>query len=262
MPSPTTARGLLGIFLRGADPPATDQPTTTLHVRLPKSLSLQAISTDRAVGRGPWGGTNGRRIPRDGEGGSAKAGGSKGRTSGKHGVETRTTEMAVMTVTTALESGRRGRHDQVSSDGAGGEYRAWGGAKGESAEKSAGWSGEESDGTATDEGATTTEGAGWDVQPRTATAGGTRRSGADRRLDDAIAGRGNSRKASSAATDEAGAQSQHGARPVQRGRAVGWWENLASKSSGVQGDYGGRVASGVAHDSSVVGDEEGASMPR
>ena len=52
MLSPTTARGLLGHFLRGADPPATDQCVSPTPVRLPTSSSLQAISAAGAGGRG------------------------------------------------------------------------------------------------------------------------------------------------------------------------------------------------------------------
>ena len=44
MPSPKMARGLLGIFPRGADPPATAQRATTPPVQSPTSLYLQAIS--------------------------------------------------------------------------------------------------------------------------------------------------------------------------------------------------------------------------
>ena len=43
LPSPTTMRGLLGHFPRGADPPANNQRATTPPVRLPTSLSLRAI---------------------------------------------------------------------------------------------------------------------------------------------------------------------------------------------------------------------------
>ena len=43
MPSLTTKRGLLGHFLQGADPPATDQHATTPPVRFPASSSLRVI---------------------------------------------------------------------------------------------------------------------------------------------------------------------------------------------------------------------------
>ena len=48
MPSPTTTRGLMGIFPQGADPPATNPRSTTPPVRSPKSLSIRAISAARA----------------------------------------------------------------------------------------------------------------------------------------------------------------------------------------------------------------------
>ena len=56
MPSPTTMRGLLGIFPRGADPRATNPRTTTLPVQSPTSSSLRAISVARAGGRSTRGG--------------------------------------------------------------------------------------------------------------------------------------------------------------------------------------------------------------
>ena len=102
----------------------------------------------------------------------------EGRKSGEPGAETRTTGTLAMTATatttarTAHASRRRGKHDQVSSNGEREEYRARGGAEGESADKSAGWSGEDSDGAATDEDATTVEGEGMDGEPQTATSGG------------------------------------------------------------------------------------------
>ena len=165
--------------------------------------------------------------------------------------------MAAMTEMMAQASRRRGRHDQVSSGRAGGGYGARGGSKGENTDEITVWSGEEYDGMATDEGATTAEGVGWDGEPWTATAGTTRRSGTNGCSDDAMAGGGKSGKASSTAANKAGASGRHGARPVKRGRVAGWRENSASKSLGVRGDDRGREVSGVAHDTSVVGYEEG-----
>ena len=43
MPSPTTARGLLGDFLSGADLPATNPRASPPPVRLPTSSSLRKI---------------------------------------------------------------------------------------------------------------------------------------------------------------------------------------------------------------------------
>ena len=62
MPSPTTARDLLGHFPRGADPPTTDQSATTPPARLPTSLSLRVISAAGAEGRGARGGASGARA--------------------------------------------------------------------------------------------------------------------------------------------------------------------------------------------------------
>ena len=82
MPSPTTVRGLLGNFPRGADPTANDPHATTPPVRSPKSLSLREISAAGAGGRSAGGGASGRRSPmevgRGGEGGEAESEGWSG----------------------------------------------------------------------------------------------------------------------------------------------------------------------------------------
>ena len=64
MPSPTTARGLLGLFPYGVDPPAINQRATTPPVRLPTSSSLRVISAARARGRGVWAVASGRKSRR------------------------------------------------------------------------------------------------------------------------------------------------------------------------------------------------------
>ena len=77
MLSPTTERGLLRHFPRGADPPANDPRATNPPVRSPTSLSLRAISAAGAGGWRAWGGASGRRAPREvgrgREGGEAKS---------------------------------------------------------------------------------------------------------------------------------------------------------------------------------------------
>ena len=134
MPSPTTARGLLGHFPCGMYPPATDQRAPTPLVQSPKSSSLQSISAARAEGRGVWVGEIGRRSPRDDRGGGgAGAGGRKmegeGRTRGEPGSETRTTTAATTTAATTYQA-RVGRgqdhHHQVRNAGAGGGVRRGG----------------------------------------------------------------------------------------------------------------------------------------
>ena len=65
MPSPTTTRGLLGHFPRGADPPANDRRATTSPVQSPTSSSLRAISAAEAGGRGAWARESGRRATRE-----------------------------------------------------------------------------------------------------------------------------------------------------------------------------------------------------
>ena len=100
------------------------------------------------------------------------------------------TAMRAATVTMATTdqvSRRRGQVHQVRSVGTGEKFCKRGGSEGESADESARWIGTDSDGTATDEYAMTVEGAGWDGEPRTATAGGVLESGADRRSGDAMA---------------------------------------------------------------------------
>ena len=73
MPSPKTTRGLLGLFSRGADPPANDPRATTLLVLLLTYSSIQEISAARA---GVWsarGGASSRRVPQE-EGRTRKGG--------------------------------------------------------------------------------------------------------------------------------------------------------------------------------------------
>ena len=67
--------GLLGLFLRGTDPPATNQRATTLPALLLKSLSLWAKSAAGAGGKGVQGGASGRKGLREEGGRSAGEGG-------------------------------------------------------------------------------------------------------------------------------------------------------------------------------------------
>ena len=60
------------------------------------------------------------------------------------------------------------------------------------------------EGLATEEEAETAEGAGWDSETRTAMEGGIQESGAGGISQDAVAGRGDTRKTTSVAADEAG----------------------------------------------------------
>ena len=68
MPSPTTARGLIGIFPRGADSHATDQHSTTRLVQSSTYSFLRAILAARSGGRGTRGVASSRKGPRDGAG--------------------------------------------------------------------------------------------------------------------------------------------------------------------------------------------------
>ena len=78
MPSPTTTRGLLVHFPRGADLPANNQCATTPPVRFPKTSSLRAISAAGAGGRGTWAGASGRRATREMGRGGVRGYDSKG----------------------------------------------------------------------------------------------------------------------------------------------------------------------------------------
>ena len=59
MPSPILARGLLGHFLRGAEPPTVVQSASPLTVRSPTFLSLRIISAAGARGGGARGSAGG-----------------------------------------------------------------------------------------------------------------------------------------------------------------------------------------------------------
>ena len=206
MPSPTTARGMLGHFPRGADPPATDQHASLPPVQYPTSLSLRAISVAGAGGRGVRGGASGCRIPRDGRGGGRGAGGGgQGRRRGNE-----------------RQSGGRDKDGGDDKDGGTGARRTGpngttqsgnqqqirggvphGGGAGqeESADESAKWSGTELEGLATEEEETTAGGAGWENVTRTATAGGTQDSVEGELSEDTAAGGSNTGKATSAVAD-------------------------------------------------------------
>ena len=66
MPMITTARGLLGHFTRGVDPPTFYNTISPLPVQAPTSLSLRAISVAGAGGGGVWGSMVGRRSSQEG----------------------------------------------------------------------------------------------------------------------------------------------------------------------------------------------------
>ena len=75
MPSPTTARGLLGHFMRGVDPPAVNQRVSPPPVRSPISSFLWAIPAAGAGVGGARGDVGRRGSPRDGGGEGRGAGG-------------------------------------------------------------------------------------------------------------------------------------------------------------------------------------------
>ena len=129
MMSPTTTRGLLGIFPRGADPPANNPRATTAHVQLPTSSSLQAILAAGARGRSARGGASGRRGPREegrsGEGGEAESKGCSGRSNDASDAEMEG-EGWIHNTLTALpwgtqESGARGLRVDARASGSDGQ---------------------------------------------------------------------------------------------------------------------------------------------
>ena len=73
----------------------------------------------------------------------------------------------------------------------------------------------------------------------------------------AAAGRGDTRKATSAAADKAGVGGRHGKRPGVRGRIAGQQETRLASPQEWGGNTGGHEASGVAHGYLGVGGEEG-----
>ena len=159
MSSTTTVRGLLCHFQYGVVPPATNQRASPPPVRLPTSLSLQAISAAGAGGGGTRGEASRRRSPRNSGGGGRGAGGGGGRhgggaTSGATGAATR--KVAATKTTAARFFGRSHKPKvQVSSDRAGEEYRAEGSNQEESTDKSGKWGGADTEGLATEEEAKT-----------------------------------------------------------------------------------------------------------
>ena len=108
---PTTARGLLGNFPQGSDPPANDRCATTPPVQSPTSLSLRAISVAGAGGRGARGGVSGRKGTREEGRRSAGEGGRTGDATGRTRGETemgRRTMTAQRRTTADMGSRRRG----------------------------------------------------------------------------------------------------------------------------------------------------------
>ena len=116
----------------------------------------------------------------------------------------------------------------------------------ESAEKSAKWSGKETEGLATEEEDDTKGGTGGIRKTRTATAQMSTGSGAVNISGSTAAGRGDTWVITSEAADEAGAGVVLGARPEERVRVAVRQENPSRESSGVWGKEGGPEVSRVA----------------
>ena len=156
-------------------------------------------------------------------------------------------------------------HEQVSSNGDGGERRDRGYGKEESNNASEGWSGENTEdlaGSATEEEAMTAGGAEWESETRTATPWGMQDRGAGAIHGDARAGRGDTGKSPSAAVNETEARGCYGARPAQKGGQGARRKKHAEKTLGVRGDDRGRNASRVVHESPEWGTRRGAARPQ
>ena len=110
---------------------------------------------------------------------------------------------------------------QVSSNGAGGEYRAEVTDREESANESAEWSGEDTEDSAMEEEDVTLGGACGISKTRTATLQGTQGSKSGPIPGGTAAGGGNTWEVTSAATDKAVSGGRHGARPGVRERVAG-----------------------------------------
>ena len=83
MPSPTMVQGLLGLFLRGVDPPATDLSAKIPPVQLLTSFSLRAILAARARGRGARVRVRGRKGLQEEGGRRSGEGGWNGEAAGR-----------------------------------------------------------------------------------------------------------------------------------------------------------------------------------
>ena len=151
MPSPTTARGLLGTFLHGIDLPAVGQRVSPPPVWSPTYSALREISAAGAGGGGARGGAGGRKSPMYSRGADMGAGGRpsdrSGENSGKSGAARGEIEE---TESTVLAESRRGRKTEdptgINQDNdAGGEYGMVGTDTEDIAADSAEWSREETD---------------------------------------------------------------------------------------------------------------------
>ena len=116
----------------------------------------------------------------------------------------------------------------------------------ESAEKSAEWSGEETEGSATDEEDETAGAARGVSKTRTEMAQVSKGNGAGKLSGSLASDKGDTWVVTSEDVDETGSGGRHGAKPRERERVSVRQENLAGKSSGVGGSEGVYEASGVA----------------
>ena len=122
MPSFTMARGLLGHFPQGTDPPATNQCVTTPPVQSPKYFSYVRYwrPGPGEVAQGPEGG-RGENIQR-----SIEERGSNRTDARRGGYGGRTINARRITTAETARGGKGHDRDQVSSKGDGGEHRARG----------------------------------------------------------------------------------------------------------------------------------------
>ena len=157
MPSPTTAKVLLGHFPRGADPPVVCQHISPLPVWSLIYLSLREIPVARVGGGGTCGGAGRRRIPRDSRGrGRGAEGRSRDFRVAKIGTTGRAMGKIAVTDTMAMEFSRRRRNIEdplavARADNTGGKNRKEESDTDERAARSSGWSGEETEETVSEE---------------------------------------------------------------------------------------------------------------
>ena len=220
MPSPTTARVLLGHFPHGTDPPAVDQCAYPPPVRLLTSFSLQEILADGAGGGGTQGGAGGRKSPRYSGGGGRGAG---GRTRERRGASKERRRR--------WQKGRRRSQRRAGGGGetedppggkqdndTGGKYHVGRTDTEESTSDSVEWSGEKIKESASEGEAETAGGEGEAVTTTTLMAEGPEGNGAEKGPGGAAAGGGATLNATAVEADAAGVGGHNGEENRERER--------------------------------------------
>ena len=162
-------------------------------------------------------------------------------------------------MTTAVRRRRRSNDppEYRTTAGTGGKYRVGSNKTEESTDKIAEYRGEDTEESVSEKEAATAMGEGEARRQPTATARGSEENGTDDKKVGTSAVGGNTRNATSAAADKAGAGGRHGARTAARERDASWWEKSASKPYGVGGGGGGCEIYVVAREPFGVGGDGG-----